>query len=201
VLQPSLPVVWLLALAWVYTVLNLAHVFLYTSSRVILAWVKDRIVSQGVGYIHPELKSPVITVLLVCILAELGVVDAALNGSLFLRFNPLYFMVSVQMIPVAAVVLLPYLRPDWFASTPEIVRRKLGPIPLISLTGLVTLVYMVFMLVANTSTGLFGGIGMPTITLATVFYGTGLIWFYGRRYYQMTQGKEFDRRFNNLPQD
>jgi basic amino acid/polyamine antiporter, APA family len=201
ILKPNLFLVWLLGFAWVYTVLNLALVFLYTASRVILAWVQDRLLPQQIGYIHPDLKSHVIAILLVCIIAEFAVVEAALNGSLLARFNPLYFMVSIQLIPIAALILLPFLKPVWFASMPEFVRRRIFRIPVITVVGLITLAYLLFTMTAVSFTGLFGGIGVPTVTLAIIIFGSGLIWFYGQRYYQAAQGENIDLTFTNLPEE
>jgi basic amino acid/polyamine antiporter, APA family len=201
ILNPQPLFLRLVGIAWIFTILNLAYVFLYAASRVIIAWVQDHLLSRWVGFFHPDLKTPVIAVLLVCILAEIALVDSALNGNMLMRFNPLFIMVFIQIIPIAAITLLPYLKRDWFAAAPPIVRFKIGPVPLITVIGLLILVYLGFMLTANSLNQIFGGISLETFTLWVLFYSTGLIWYYGRRYFLMLQGEELDQTVKRLPEE
>ncbi len=79
ILQPNPGIVLLVGVCWLFGSVAMAHAFLYSCSRVILAWVNDHVAPDLLGFIHPGLKSPLVTVLLVCILADIGVTVSALD--------------------------------------------------------------------------------------------------------------------------
>lgn len=201
ILQPSRTLVILLALTWVFGILNMAHAFLYAGSRVILAWTDDRLLPRWVGFVHPVLKSPLIAVLFVSLVAEIGVVESALNGSLPIRFNPLFFMVLIQVLPILGVTLLPYLKRDWYQTAPRLVRIKVGPVPLVSFSGVAALFYLLWMIMGNSLQGIFGGISLPTVTLFGALFLFGLSWFFARHYYLKQAGEDIDLLLQRLPLD
>jgi amino acid transporter len=190
VAKPS--VFWLIVVAiiWLFTLFTMAQALLYTASREMMAWAQDRLVPSIVGYVHPALRSPLIAVLLVAILAEVAVVDAAMNGSLLLRYNLLYFMGFVLIVPIIAVMLLPFRKPGWFDAAPHFVRLSIGPLPVVSLLSVVAIGYLVWIFATNVLLKIFGGISNPTIIVLAVLFGSGLILFYLRLYYLRTVTKE-----------
>lgn len=200
VLRPVPVLIWLVGIAWVYTMVNLAHMFIYTASRIVFAWAEDRLLPSAVTFVHPVLRSPVVAVLLVCLIALLGVVDSALNGSAVVRFNSLFFMVVIQLLPVLAVVLLPVLKRDWFASAPRIARLKIGPIPVAMVVAVVSFVYLLAMLVLNYAYNIFGGVDPSTMVLFAGLIIVGLVWFYWRRLNIKRSGGDLDAWLKRLPE-
>ncbi|RPJ40280.1 MAG: APC family permease, partial [Chloroflexi bacterium] len=85
ILRPDAILVYLLGFVWILALLNLAHTLLYAGSRIMLAWGEDHLFPDSAMFLHPELRSPLITVLLICLLAEAGVVWAALAPAYFYR--------------------------------------------------------------------------------------------------------------------
>src|SRR3989337_2120719 len=76
ILKPSFPLVLLVAVAWIYTLINLAQTYFFYCSRIIFAWSFDRLIPEAVSYIHPKLRSPLWAILIITIIGEIGIIDA-----------------------------------------------------------------------------------------------------------------------------
>ncbi len=199
ILRPSFPLILLVGLAWVYTLINLVQTYIFYCSRIVLAWVEDGLLPELVGFLHPVIRSPLVAVLLVAMIAELGVVDAALNGALASQLNFVFFVVCTQLIPVLAILLLPFLRKDWFSVAPRLVQLKIGPLPVITLVGLVSFGYLVWLIVASVIYPIFGGVSLTTLLIFIVMFISGLVWFYGRTFYMKQQGVDLSPGLKKLP--
>ena len=77
ILKPSILLLWIVAVAWVYTLINLAQTYFFYCSRIIFAWSFDRLIPEKVCYIHPTLNSPIVAILIITLIAEIGVMDAS----------------------------------------------------------------------------------------------------------------------------
>lgn len=200
VLRPVPALIWLVGLIWVYTIVNVSHVFLYTASRIVFAWAEDRLLPDAVTFVHPVLRSPVLAVLMVSLIALVGVVDTGLNGSAVVRFNSLFFMVVIQILPMLSLALLPILKRDWFASAPAAARVKIGPVPVAIIVGAFSLIYLVGMTILNYIYNVFGSVDLPSLMLFGVLVLGGLVWFYVRRYMIKAQGGDLDAWLKRLPE-
>ncbi len=201
VLFPDPLVASLVGVLWLFGIFNMVHAFLYTSSRVILAWVDDRIFPAQAGFIHPGLKSPLIAILLVCILAEVGILDTALGGRILSGFASFLFMSVGLFLPVLGITLFPLRKKEWVHSAPRIVQIKLGPVPLISILGGITLVYLVWMTGTNFWTQFPGEMRLPAVLIFLAVFFSGLLWFFGRRNYLLSKGNNIDQVFDALGED
>lgn len=201
ILKPSFPLLLIVALGWIYTLINLAQTYFFYCSRIIFAWSFDRLIPERVCYIHPKLHSPIIAIAIITVIAEIGVIDAALGGVMGAQLNFVFFAVCTQLVPVTAMTLFPYLKPDLFENSSAFVRRKWGGIPVITLVGIVTLGYQVWMLVASFLFPAVGGrIGAGTLGTLAGFVISGIIVFYIARAYRMSrEGIDISWTFQSIP--
>jgi len=51
-----------------YTLINLAQTYFFYCSRIIFAWSFDRLVPEGISYIHPTLHSPIVAILIITLM-------------------------------------------------------------------------------------------------------------------------------------
>jgi amino acid transporter len=200
ILHPSRWLIYFLGITWVFTLVNLAQTFLYTGSRVMLAWAEDHLIPESAGFVHPELRSPLITVLLICILAEMGVVQAALTAGSIGGVNPVFFIPATQLLPVLGITLLPFLKRDWFRNAPAVARVMLGPVPLISVVGGLSLVYLAGMMVALMIRPGFNQVGSDTLIVFGAVFLSGLVWYYFRRRSMVRAGEDVDRLLKGVPE-
>ncbi len=178
ILNPAPILISFVSLAWLVMMINLAQTFIYGCGRILYAWAKDGLAPQIFCYVHPGMKSPMFALLFFAVLVQLGVAISATQGVFAGQMNFVFFAVLAQFIPVLALTLLPIKNKALFAGAPEIVRLKLGPLPVISLVGGLTLLYFVYIgILSFTNPAIYGriSVGASIILLPGVLLG-GLIW-------------------------
>ncbi len=200
ILKPSPVLTWLVGIIWVYTFLNLAHTYLYTSSRVIMTWAEDRILPDIFAFIHPRLHSPLIAVLMVSLLAELGVLAASIGGNSGINITSVLFLAITQVLPVSGIMLLPFLKKDWFERSVPLVRRKVGRVPVITIVGGASLLYLAGVIAAVLALPDRWQFSLPSLWVVALMFLMGLVWYYGRRYTLKRRGEDLDAFIKHLPE-
>ncbi len=186
ILKPSFLLVLIVAIAWLYTLINLAQTYFFYCSRIVFAWSFDRLIPEAVCSIHPKLHSPVVAIIIITLLAELGVIDAATGGVMGAQLNFVFFAVCTQLIPVLAMTLFPFLKPDLFEVAPRLVKLRIGKVPVITIIGGITLAYLLWMIVASFLFPAVGGrIGPGTLLTLFGLFLSGILVFFVARWYRL----------------
>jgi basic amino acid/polyamine antiporter, APA family len=202
ILQPSLPLILIVAFAWIYTLINLVQTYFQFTSRIILAWADDHLMPEWVSYVHPQLRSPLLTLLIVAIIAEIGVINGAQGGATGPQINFILFAVVTQLVAVLAITLFPYLKPAWFARAPRIVRLKIGKLPVITLVGSITLLYLLWLILSSFLYPVVAGPVQPDTLIIMVFLlGSGLAWYLVRIRQLKKAGVDIKVVFDSLPEE
>lgn len=194
ILRPGLALAICLFLAWILAFINMVQVIFFYCSRVVLSWVDDGMMFQSVGRLHPGLRSPLVAVLLVASVAEFGLVFSAAGSSLNSWLDFLFYMVLLQLTPILAVIMFPFTQRSWFQSSNRFVRLSIGPLPVISLVGTITVAILIWVLVMNAFSTALGELNPFTALLFLTVFVIGLLWHYGWKRYQAKQ-------VSALPQD
>ncbi|PWB51488.1 MAG: hypothetical protein C3F13_13680 [Anaerolineales bacterium] len=201
ILRPNLILLWVVAIAWVYTLINLAQTYFFYCSRIIFAWSFDRLIPEKVCFIHPTLHSPIIAILIITLIAEVGVIDAATGGVMGAQLNFVFFAVCTQLVPVLAITLLPFTKPDIFENASAFVKRRIGKVPVITIVGGITMTYLLWMIIASFLYPAVGGrIGVGTLGTLAGFVISGIIVFYVARWYRLSkEGIDINWTFQSVP--
>lgn len=201
ILRPSFPLILIVTIGWVYTLINLGQTYFFYCSRIVFAWAFDRIVPEGVCYIHPKLRSPIIAILIIAVIAEIGVIDAGLGGVMGAQLNFVFFATCTMLVPVTAITLFPFIKPDLFENSSAFVRRRIGRVPVITIVGAITLAYLLWMIIASFLFPAVGGrIGVGTLGTLAGFVISGFIVFYVSRWYRMSkEGIDINWTFQSIP--
>jgi APA family basic amino acid/polyamine antiporter len=205
ILKPNIILLWIVAIAWFYTLINLAQTYFFYCSRIIFAWSFDRLVPEKVCYIHPTLRSPIIAILIITLIAFVGVLDASglfWKGSVMgAQLNFVFFAVCTQLIPVLAMTLFPFTKPELFENASAFVKRKIGKVPVITIVGGITMAYLLWMLIASFLYPAVGGrIGAGTLGTLFGFIISGIVVFYVARAVRLKQeGIDINWTFQSIP--
>jgi basic amino acid/polyamine antiporter, APA family len=205
ILKPSIILLWIVAIAWVYTLINLAQTYFFYCSRIIFAWSFDRLIPEQVCYIHPTLNSPIVAIGIITLIAEIGVLDASgwlWAGSVMgAQLNFVFFAACTMLVPVAAITLFPFTKPDLFENASAFVKRKIGNIPVITIVGTITFLFLLWLIVASFAYPAVGGrIGVGTLGTLAGFILSGLIVFFAARAYRMNkEGIDINWTFQSVP--
>jgi hypothetical protein len=65
------------------------------------------------------------------------------------QLNFVFFAVCTQLIPVLAMTIFPFTKPDLFENSSAFVKRKVGGVPLITIVGGITMAYLLWMIIAS----------------------------------------------------
>jgi len=173
------------------------------NSRMIFAWAFDRIFPKWFAQLHPKFHTPARALILVAIIGELYLILAVYTNILVLMINA-GLLVNLAFIPAGfACALLPFRRKDIFEKGPAWARRKLGPIPVATITGLVhgvglTALALSFIFVNPAGTG--GPINALTLGFVLAIYAGCFIIYYGSRSYHLKkEGIDVAWAFKELP--
>jgi amino acid transporter len=205
ILRPNLILLWIVAIAWFYTLINLAQTYFFYCSRIIFAWSFDRLIPEGVSYIHPTLHSPIVAIAIITAIAEIGVLDASgwlWAGSVMgAQLNFVFFATCTMLVPVLAVTLLPFTKPDLFENASAFVKRKIGKVPVITIVGTITMAYLLWMIIASFLYPAVGGhITLTTGLILLGFVVSGLAVFYIARSYRLSkEGIDINWTFQSVP--
>ncbi|MFH7835801.1 MAG: hypothetical protein QXL51_04315, partial [Candidatus Aenigmatarchaeota archaeon] len=104
-----------------------------------------------------------------------------------------------QIIAAIAAILFPYRRKDIYEAAPSIVRSKIGPIPLLSLLGALTIIPSVWLGYASLSPAMIGTIDPSVLTFTIGLFFVGLILYFISSIYHRKTGIPLELSFKEIP--
>jgi amino acid transporter len=161
-----------------------------------LAWSIDGVAPERLGDVNDRYHSPHWAILISAILGEVWLGLFAFTKLLGPISGFLGFTISFIAVSLTAIIF-PFIKRDVFENSA--VAWRLGRIPVISLFGIVSLVFVAVgfarILVDNTYTPnlAFGDIGAAAVIVAG-----GMI-FYAARAYRRSRGTNIDQRYQEIP--
>lgn len=198
VVSPSAIASALVFFAFALLIINLVQMQFLYASRILVAWADDGMLPAVVGMVHPNLKSPILAILIVACVSLMSLLASGLMGA---ANNPIEFILLLavfQLPPVLAITVLPFVRPNWFAAAPKIARLKIGPVPLVTLTGLISFIYLLAVCVLPFVVPMGKGVGQSAVILLVGIVLSGMAWFFLFRRHQMKSGVRVDEHFRSL---
>ena|GEM_PF-3065887 len=199
-LTPNLPLLLLIYWGWVFSFITLIQAFMVFIGRILLAWADDGLLPEGMTYVHPHYRSPLVTLLVAAVLVQLGLVIffAGSAGNLVARLT--FFGAVTLLVPVTAVTFFPFLKKTWFQASPAFVQRKIGPLPVITLTGSLVMAYLVFLLIGPLlSVGGLQGISLVDLLVFGGMVLSGGIWYVSRIFHLRAHGVRLEELMRSLP--
>jgi amino acid transporter len=202
ILKPNIYLVGFVAFAWIFTLINLAQTYFFYASRIIFAWSFDRIIPKRFAHVSAKTNSPVYSILAIAVLAEIGLIDAAYSGPLNTQLTFAFFAVITQIVSVIAIIIFPFKARREFNVLPGFVRYKIAhKIPVITVVSSVTLIYLVWMIVASF---LYPAVGIAspsrTLSLLFILIVSGLVVFLCAKWYRNKYDKiDISKIYQRVP--
>lgn len=202
VLQPNVIFFVIMAVGFIYTLINLAQTYFFYASRIMFAWSFDRIVPEWIAEVHAETGSPRNAVLLIAVLAELGVVASAFYSVLFVQLNFVFYAAITMIAPIVAAILYPYLKRHLWEQGAGHVRATIAGVPTMTLVGIGTLAF-ILLLVASPFIWPAVGFGSQQGQALAIFGAiviAGVAIFAAARWYRRSQeGIDIMATFQEIP--
>lgn len=168
-------------------------------SRYLFSWSFDRIMPSWMADVNSRLNAPIKAVLLIMALSGFGVVLYAYLPVLSLVDVTVAFEISYAIFAISSA-LMPYIRKDVYQST-MIIKKKILGIPIITLVGVPTFIFLVFATVITWGNPIILPVNLPTILSVVLMYASGFAIYYGAKIWNQRKGVKIDLAFKEIPPD
>jgi amino acid transporter len=167
--------------------------------RNVFAWSFDRVIPEKISAVS-KAGQPWVASVTIALIA--WVLMALYVFTPFFTYTVNYiviFSICFWITGVSALVF-PYVRKDLFDDAPEIVKKKIAGIPLISVTGLISVILFSLILYSSFELPAFSGPVGPYATGFVVgIYASGIAIYYVARAYRKRSGIDLDLLHKEVP--
>jgi amino acid transporter len=141
----NVPLITATGLLWFIGFLTFPISVIFVFSRNIFAWSFDRVLPASFSALTRRTGAPWICIILAIIIAEVwSFLYAQTTLAAYVVYNGIGWSVAWTIVGLAGT-LFPYLRRDLFEAAPEVVKKRVGGIPLLSIFGVITMAYSILM--------------------------------------------------------
>jgi APA family basic amino acid/polyamine antiporter len=190
----------LMALSFFLWHFMLLFVIAMICTRNLFAWSVDRVAPDALTKVDRRFHSPWVATLVIIACAEV-LLALYVFTTIFENVSNYIVLFSVAFwIASFAAILLPYRRPELFATAPDYVQRRIGGVPVITLLGVGNLILFSMVLYSAFKLPAFSG---PTGTEAVLFvigvYVAGVVWYLVARALNKRRGVDLDLLYREIP--
>ncbi len=158
-----------------FAVLGLVAAPMLPASRILFSWSFDRLIPTHFASVSDRTHTPVLSL---GVVAVLTIIVASLDtyySSVLGAFLATTVIVAIAFLPNGVTAaILPFRKKDAFENAPPIAKKRIGGVPLVTVSGLVhavgfgALIILVFLYPAasGTSTGTFGSGPLAVVAVA-----------------------------------
>ena len=168
-------------------------------SRILFAWSLDRIVPAPIAWVWERTASPVVAIVLTVICGEI-VLFLYVKGTLTYFAPIIIFAVDYILVSITAIVI-PYVKKTktfWARSGNN---YKLGPVPVITILGVISIFYWAYVLYRGMTVDLLGANTTSNIELSCGVLLAGLLYFGIIWVVRKREGMDLSRTYAQLPPD
>jgi basic amino acid/polyamine antiporter, APA family len=186
-------------------------------SRIMFSYSFDRVAPKGLADVNDRFHTPIKAILVAAIGAEvmLAFLSGILGGTNSYTALSLYTYAGLGTVALTftfvaiSAVLFPYRRKELYEVS-STVKRKVAGIPVITLLGIITLLYIVVGIGYYFYNNVFYTFGCPgggaagcdfnyfLIALPIAFIAT-MVYYFGVRWYRSKGGMPYDATFKEIP--
>ncbi len=168
-------------------------------SRILFAWSLDRIVPAKLSWVWERTAAPVVAIVVTVICGEI-VLYLYVKGTLTYFAPIIIFWADYTLVSITAIVI-PFMKKTktfWERSGNN---YKLGPVPVISILGVVSLFYWSYVMYKGMTVDLLGANTTSNIELSAGVLLAGILYFIGVWFYRKREGMDLSRTYSQLPPD
>jgi basic amino acid/polyamine antiporter, APA family len=190
----------LMALSFFLWHFLLLFVIAMICTRNLFAWSVDRVAPDALTKVDRRFHSPWVATLVIIACAEV-LLALYVFTTIFQDVSNYIVLFSVAFwIASFAAILLPYRRPEIFATAPDYVQRRIGGIPVITLLGVGNLVLFSMVLYSAFKLPAFSGpTGSDAVLFVVGVYAAGVVWYLVARALNKRRGVDLDLLYREIP--
>lgn len=168
--------------------------------RNMFAWSFDQIMPVALTKVTDNTRSPWAATIVVATLAWVLLWASIFTPLFDFIFNYIAIFAIAFWITSFAAMLLPYRKPELFESAPDMVKRRVAGIPLITIAGVVNFILFSLILYSSYTLPAFSGpVGPVAIAFVLGIYIVGVIIYYVVAAFRKRQGIDLDLLYTEIP--
>ena len=172
--------------------------------RNMFAWSFDQIMPIALTKVTNKSRSPWVATIVVGVIAWV-LLWASIFTSLFnYIFNYIAIFAVAFWITSFAAILLPYRKRDLFEAAPDMVKRRVFGVPLITVAGVVNLILFTIILYSSFTSPALAGVGplgARAIGIVVGIYVVGLVVYFIAVAIRRQQGVDLNLLYSEIPPD
>jgi len=187
-------------IGWSMMTLAAILTYIFICVRLVFAWSFDRVVPTALSKIDRRHNSPYLAVIVVSIVAiicqVLWIYTPLLSYFAYIVFG----WMIMQGVTAVAAIMFPYRKRQLFETAPSVVKKMVGPLPLIVVFGIITLIISIWLGYASIMPA-FGGPISPAVVAFTfgIFIVGGIIYAISVAYHRSKERIPLGLTFRELP--
>jgi len=166
--------------------------------RLLFAWAFDRVAPTTLSKVDSRYGSPYVALIVVSIVTVIMTAIWLWTPWTSLFAYAVFGWMIMQAIAAISGMIFPWRRKDIFEASPKVVKMKVGPVPVITILGFITLLISIWIGYASLSPAMVGTINPSTMEFTIGLFILGLILYYVSSLYHR-KGIPLELSFKQLP--
>jgi basic amino acid/polyamine antiporter, APA family len=168
--------------------------------RNIFAWSFDQVMPTGLTQVTAKTRAPWTATIVVAAVAAILLWASIFTPLFDYIFNYIAIFSIAFWITSFAAILLPYRKRTMFAGAPDSARRMVGPVPLLTIAGVINLILFSVILYSSFTLPAFAGpVGGWAFAFLFGIYISGLIIYFISAAIRRRQGTDFNLLYGEIP--
>jgi amino acid transporter len=164
------------------------------------AWSFDQIMPVALTKVTGKTRSPWAATVVVGVIAWVLLWASIFTPLFDYIFNYIAIFAIAFWITSFAAILLPYRKRDLFQAAPDMVKRRVFGVPLITIAGVVNLLLFTIILYSSFTLPAFAGpVGTVAVAFVLGIYLVGLIIYFVAAAVRRQQGVDLNLLYSEIP--
>jgi len=178
-------VIWVILLSYIaaWVAANLATVLCAT--RIIFSWSFDRIIPRAFANVSERFHAPTWAPVITGIIGIIALAFATFTGIFNYFLNTAGMVLLTYAVVSVAAIVFPFKRKEIFEASPSIVKIRLAGLPLISILGVISLVFSLYGSYYALTNSVMGPLNVASYSIVAGAFILGLAFYYVAKTYRL----------------
>lgn len=184
----------------IFAELALVMAYVLTTSRVIFALSFDRVLPEGLTRLSERRATPASAIVLTAVGIGIVAIVAITTSFLAVWSNGTLGLAIVYALVSLSAALLPYVRPDLYASSPKTLAGTIAGVPLITIVGALSMLFSLYIVyLAFAQPLVVGPISWQSVTATIITFLWGVVAYAISRTYHRSRGLNPSLAMTEIP--
>ncbi len=187
-------------ICWLYL---LAMTFYLVATRNLFAWSYDAVIPTWFSQTHRKYHTPVRSVVTITVIAIIGTAFYAWFSLAFSFTNFTTGFNTAWLVACASAAVFPFIRKESFEALPGFVKGRIGPIPTMTIMGVLgalsVIVMDLFVALNPGYAGIPTNLSSVSLVILGVIFIIGVIYFFAAKAIQKSRGLDLSLVYKEIP--